>query len=79
MRHIVFGITFHRNKRSKNFTTSSLMSIPGVGSKTIEKVLSNFNSVENIKNISLNELGALIGNDKAKKISNFLNDATLLE
>jgi len=66
-----FGITFHRNKRSKNFVTSSFMPIPGIGSKTIEKVLSSFKSVENIKNISLNELEELIGKDKAQKISSY--------
>ena len=38
-----FGITFHRNQRSKNFVTSELDNISGIGEKTAQKLLSEFN------------------------------------
>lgn len=67
-----FGITFHRTKRSKNFTSSALSEIEGVGNKTIEKVLSHFKSVENLKNVRIEEIEGLVGKDKAKRILDFL-------
>ncbi len=41
-----FGITFHRNKRSKSFISSELSSIPGIGEKTVQKLLADFKSVK---------------------------------
>ena len=67
-----FGITFHRNKRSQNFIYSSLLNIPGIGSLTVEKLLSRFKSVENLKNVTIEELESAVGRDKSKKIANFL-------
>ena len=63
-----FGITFHRDKRSRNFTSSSLSSIPGIGNKTVEKLLTHFKSVEKIRNVSKEELESVIGKDKGGKI-----------
>ena len=63
-----FGITFHRLKRSENFTNSSLSAIPGVGSKTIEKLLIHFKSVVNIKIAEPEELEKIVGKDKATKV-----------
>ncbi|GLR17536.1 excinuclease ABC subunit UvrC [Portibacter lacus] len=51
-----FAITFHRNKRSQNFTKSELHTIPGVGDKTATKLLTEFKSIEKIKNLTLDEL-----------------------
>ena len=61
-----FGITHHRNQRSKNFTTSELNSIDGIGAKTAELLLSTFKSVKKVKEASHEELAAVIGNAKAK-------------
>jgi excinuclease ABC subunit C len=63
-----FGITFHRNQRSKNFVDSTLLSIPGVGGKTADKLLSHFGSVAMIKKASVEDLAALIGQSKANTI-----------
>src|SRR5665647_624224 len=63
-----FGITFHRNKRSENFTNSALGFIPGIGGKTTEKLLINLKSVERIKRAKLEDLENLVGKDKAVKI-----------
>jgi excinuclease ABC subunit C len=51
-----FGITFHRNHRSKMTFRSSLEQIPGVGKTTTEKLLKRFKSVKKIKEASDEEL-----------------------
>lgn len=66
-----FGITFHRNKRSGEFTKSELESIPGVGEKTRTALLVRFKSVENLKNQALGEVAAEIGPSKARLIFDF--------
>jgi excinuclease ABC subunit C len=66
-----FGITFHRQKRSKNFITSELDNISGIGPKTVELLLSNFKSVDLIKSASQDEIAQLIGQSKAKKVVSF--------
>lgn len=63
-----FAITFHRNQRSKNFITSELDAIEGIGNKTKEVLLNEFNSVEKIKRASLEELALFIGSAKAEII-----------
>ncbi|MCK9211987.1 MAG: excinuclease ABC subunit UvrC [Ignavibacteriaceae bacterium] len=63
-----FGITFHRLKRSENFTNSALSDIPGIGKKTAEKLLIHFKSVVKIKTAELVELEKVVGSDKATKV-----------
>lgn len=60
-----FGITFHRDKRSKVFITSELNSINGIGVKTAQKLLSDFKSVKNVKEQNMANLEASIGHSKA--------------
>jgi len=60
-----FGITFHRNKRSKTFISSELTSINGVGEQTTQKLLNDFKSVKSIKMRSIDELSKSIGQAKA--------------
>ncbi len=66
-----FGITHHRNQRSKNFTTSELNSIDGIGAKTAELLLSTFKSVKKVKEASQEELAAVVGNAKAKIVREY--------
>ncbi|MFZ4261753.1 excinuclease ABC subunit UvrC [Sphingobacterium sp. HJSM2_6] len=47
-----FGITFHRNQRSRKTFVSELEQIPGVGKTTVEKLLKTFKSVKKIKEAS---------------------------
>lgn len=61
-----FGIKFHRNKRSGNFVKSELESIPGIGPKTIEILLSKYKTIKNIKTLTLDEISSEIGSTKAK-------------
>ncbi len=63
-----FGINFHRQKRSNTMMHSALEEIPGVGSKTIEKLFKKFKSMEGIKNSSCVELAGEVGAEKAKQI-----------
>ena len=67
-----FGITHHRNRRMKGLVKTELTSIEGVGEKTITMLLSKYKSVNNLRNISLNELEDLLGKSKANKIFNGL-------
>ena len=63
-----FGITFHRNKRSKAAINSELESIEGVGEKTAQELLKSFKSVKRIKEASIENLAQTVGMAKAKKI-----------
>ncbi len=60
-----FAITFHRQKRSKNSLVSSLESIEGIGEKTIDKLLSKYKSIKNIRLASVEDIGLVIGKEKA--------------
>lgn len=66
-----FGITHHRDKRSKNALNTSLETIPGIGEKTMTLLLKHFKSLKRVKEASQEEISKLIGNAKAKKISDF--------
>ena len=63
-----FGITFHRNKRSKGAINSELEGINGVGEKTAQQLLKKFKSVKRIKEASVESLRQEVGASKAKKI-----------
>ncbi len=69
-----FGITRHRNRRSNNAFNSVLEEIEGIGPKTIKELLTNFKSVEKIKNASLLELTDVIGKSKAQKVKDYFSD-----
>jgi excinuclease ABC subunit C len=66
-----FGITFHRDKRSKSALVSSMDNIPGVGEKTMETLIKHFKSVKRLKSATENEISYVVGASKAKKISDF--------
>lgn len=68
-----FGIKFHRNKRSGNFIKSELENIPGIGSKTIDQLLSKYKTIKNIKNLSLDEISSEIGSARAKLLLEYFN------
>ncbi|MBK9224910.1 MAG: excinuclease ABC subunit UvrC [Flavobacterium sp.] len=66
-----FGITFHRDKRSKASLQSSMESIPGVGEKTMLTLIQHFKSVKRLKLATENEISEVVGASKAKKITDF--------
>jgi excinuclease ABC subunit C len=63
-----FGITLHRNKRSKSAISSELEGIVGVGEKTAKELLKRFKSVKRIKEATMENLKEVVGDSKAKKI-----------
>jgi excinuclease ABC subunit C len=66
-----FGITFHRNKRSKSAIKSELEQIPDVGAQTITTLLRKFKSAKRVKEASLEDLKAEIGHARAMKVHSF--------
>lgn len=66
-----FGITFHRNKRSKGTFTTALENIEGIGPATREILLNQFKSVANIKKEPIQNIAALIGAKKAAALQKF--------
>jgi len=66
-----FGINFHRDKRSSEMTRSFLDQIKGIGPKTKEVLLKNYNSVEEIKKSDPDQLKNLIGANKASILARF--------
>jgi excinuclease ABC subunit C len=68
-----FAITFHREKREKRIISTELENIPGIGPKTIQTLLQEFGSVENIKNQDLETLEKSIGKKKAKIVFNYFH------
>ena len=69
-----FGITFHRNKRSNTFIKSELNTIGGIGEKTVQKLLSDFKSIKNIKKLSREELEKSVGKSKANIVYDYFHD-----
>ncbi|WP_291098436.1 MULTISPECIES: excinuclease ABC subunit UvrC [unclassified Flavobacterium] len=66
-----FGITHHRDKRSKSALNSSIESIPGIGEKTMLTLIQHFKSVKRLKLATEKEISDVIGISKAKKITDF--------
>ena len=60
-----FGITFHRNQRSKGSFKNELETINGIGKQTAEQLLKQFKSVKHVKEQSLSNLSSIIGPQKA--------------
>lgn len=63
-----FGISFHRNRRSKGALNSALDALPGVGPKTREQLLKKFKSFKRIKAAQQKELIALLGTKKGSAL-----------
>ena len=66
-----FGITHHRDKRSKSALTTSVESIPGIGEKTMITLIKHFKSVKRLSQATEKEISDVIGVSKAKKITDF--------
>ena len=65
-----FGITFHRNKRSKEALNTRLLNIEGIGEKTIIELLKIFKSLKRLQTASFDDLSRAVGPSKAQKIIN---------
>lgn len=63
-----FGITHHRNRRSKNAIVSELDTIKGVGEKTKTALLQHFKSVKRLREAPMDEVSAIVGPAKARLV-----------
>lgn len=68
-----FGITFHRNKRSKSAIQSELEQVPDIGKQTIITLLKKFKSAKRVKSATFEELKEEIGNARARKIFDYFH------
>lgn len=69
-----FGITFHRQTRSKGTFKNELEGIPGIGEKTATELLQAFRSVKNIRTLTERELTKVVGISKARLIWDHFNN-----
>jgi len=68
-----FGISFHRNKRSKAAINTELQNIEGIGEKTANELLKKFKSVKRVKEASIENLTEAVGVSKARIIYAFFH------
>jgi excinuclease ABC subunit C len=66
-----FGITFHRDQRSRGFTVTELTKIPGIGEATSEKLLQHFKSVKKLREATADEITTIVGKAASKKITEY--------
>lgn len=69
-----FGITHHRDRRSKSQTVSELDGIKGIGAATASKLMKHFKSLKRLKEAELSEVEAVVGKSKAAILSAAFND-----
>ena len=74
-----FGITFHRQVRSKGTIKNDLEGIPGIGEKTSIDLLKAFRSVKNIKTLTERELTRVAGASKARIVYNYFHPEESIE
>ena len=67
-----FGITHHRNRRSKNFIKTGLEGIEGVGEKSVTALLRHFRTLSNLRKASLEEVAEIVGRARAERVVAFL-------
>lgn len=69
-----FGITFHRQKRSKAFINSELEQIEGIGAKSLNALLKRFRTVSKVREATQTELAEVVGDARARKIIEYFNN-----
>jgi len=68
-----FGITFHRNQRSRKTFVSELENIPGIGKTTVEKLLKEFKSVKKVREASDEELKKVLNLKQIKALREYFS------
>lgn len=63
-----FGITFHRQKRSKAFIKSEIESVSGLGKASVEKLMKRFKTVSAIRKASEDEIAGVVGRSRARAL-----------
>jgi excinuclease ABC subunit C len=72
-----FAVTFHRTRRNATRMTSELREIPGVGAKTLTKLLREFGSLERVKLAPESELVRVVGAVQAKRVREHFQPSTI--
>lgn len=70
-----FGLSHHRDRRSKEALRSELTEIPGVGFRTTQQLLFHFKTVKKVKEASLEELGEVVNKKMAKLVYEYFREA----
>jgi excinuclease ABC subunit C len=73
-----FGITHHRNKRSKGALNNQLEQISGIGEQTVVSLLKHFKSAKRISESSFEDLEKLVGKSRATKVYDYYNKNKLI-
>ncbi len=68
-----FGITFHRQKRSKAFIDSELDHIPGIGERSRTALMRHFRTVSAIRAATQLELAGIVGQSKARRLREYFD------
>lgn len=70
-----FGITHHRNRRSKGQVVSELDAIKGIGPATVAALMKEFKSVKRLKEAEIEDVAKVVGNAKAKLIKDYFEQS----
>jgi excinuclease ABC subunit C len=73
-----FAVTFHRTRRNESRMRSELDQIPGIGEKTVMKLLRHFGSLERVREAPEEELAQVAGRAAARKLKGFNSTQTEL-
>ncbi|WP_270088458.1 excinuclease ABC subunit UvrC [Sphingobacterium sp. SYP-B4668] len=68
-----FGITFHRNQRSRKTFVSELENIPGIGKTSVDKLLQTFKSVKKVKEASDEDLKKVLNLKQVKALREYFS------
>ncbi len=71
-----FAVTYHRKRRQMRDRDSELLSIPGVGPRTRQRLIEHFGSVRGIKHAPPDALTAVVNAATAEKIRNHFKAET---
>jgi len=74
-----FGITFHRQQRSKGTFKNELETIPGIGSNTAANLLKIFKSVKRVKEAAMADITTVVGKNRASLIYHHFHPETEME
>src|SRR5690242_11924396 len=73
-----FAVTFHRTRRNAKRLSSELHEVPGIGQKTVEKLLRTFGSLERIRQANDDDLARVVGKAAATRLRGFLTQNSTL-
>ena len=73
-----FAVTFHRTRRNESRMRSELDRVPGIGEKTVMKLLRHFGSLERVREAPEEELAQVAGRAVARKLKEFKPSTTEL-